>query len=73
MIRFQLLLHHLENARGELVARGRWEPHLPIDPLERKWLDAVRSADFLIAHLRGVISAGAPSKVAQARGAMKKG
>ena len=57
MIRILTLLHHLENARGELVARNLWDDRPPGNIHNDGWLESVRLADYLIAHLRGIRAA----------------
>jgi len=57
MIRTLILLHHLENARGELVARGFWDTRLPDNTHNAAWAESAWLADSLIAKLRGIRAA----------------
>jgi len=57
MIRTLILLHHLEDARGDLVARRLWDHPRPGCFQNDNWFETVALADALIARLRGVRAA----------------
>jgi len=73
MIRTLILLHHLENARGELVARGLWDHDRPNNIHNAHWRQHCWDADELIARLRGVRSHANASEISQAKAEAQSG